>query len=96
MFDVKRIIKNVIYIVLFSIVPIILFYLMEAYEHNAFVEVRPMAQWYNIFLFELIAWILFFISGSSRIALRIEIVVAMLYGLVNHYVMAFRSTPFVP
>lgn len=96
MFDVKRIIKNVIYIVLFSIVPIILFYLMEAYEHNAFAEVRPVAQWYNIFLFELIAWFLFFIFGSGRIALRIEIVAAMLYGLVNHYVMAFRSTPFVP
>ena len=51
MFDIKGVIKNVIYIVLFSIVPILLFYLMEAYEHNAFVEVRPIAQIYNILLF---------------------------------------------
>ncbi|MBR2045354.1 MAG: LTA synthase family protein [Agathobacter sp.] len=80
----------------FFIIPVVLFYMMEAFEHNAFVEVRQLAQVYNILLFELIAWILFFVTGSGRLALRIEIVVAFLYGLVNHYVMAFRSTPFVP
>ncbi len=83
-------------IVLFISVPVVVFYLMEAYEHNAFVEVRPLAQLYNVLLFELIAGVLFFVFGSARIALRIEIVVALAYGLVNHYVMAFRSTPFVP
>lgn len=96
MFDLNRIVKTVIKVVAFSIVPVILFYLMESYEHNAYEEVRPLAQVYNILLFELIAWILFFIFGSARIALRIEIGIAMVYGLVNHYVMAFRSTPFVP
>ena len=83
-------------VLVFSIVPILLFYLMEAFEHNAFEEVRSLAQVYNILLFELIAWLLFFITGSGRMALRIETVVALVYGLVNHYVMAFRSTPFVP
>lgn len=81
---------------IFTIVPIVLFYLMEAFEHNAFEEVRSLAQVYNIFLFELIAWLLFFITGSGRLALRIETLVALVYGLVNHYVMAFRSTPLVP
>ena len=81
---------------IFIIVPIVLFYLMEAFEHNAFEEVRSLAQFYNIFLFELIAWLLFFITGSGRVALRIETVIALVYGLVNHYVMAFRSTPLVP
>ena len=80
----------------FFLVPIVLFYLMEAFEHNAFEEVRSLAQVYNILLFELIAWILFFITGSGRVALRIETVVALIYGLVNHYILAFRSTPFVP
>ncbi len=83
-------------VLIFSIVPILLFYLMEAFEHNAFDEVRSLAQLYNIFLFELIAWLLFFITGSGRLALRIETVIALVYGLVNHYVMAFRSTPLVP
>lgn len=92
LFVVKKVFRGLV----FSIVPIVLFYLMEAFEHNAFEEVRLLAQVYNIFLFELIAWLLFFVTGSGRIALRVEIVVAFLYGLVNHYVMAFRSTPFVP
>lgn len=86
----------VLRVLIFIIVPIILFYLMEGFEHNAFEEVREKAQLFNIFLFELIAWLLFFITGSGRMALRIETAIAFVYGLVNHYVMAFRSTPLVP
>lgn len=89
-------IKKVVHGLVFSLIPIILFYLMEGFEHNALEEVRQLAQVYNIFLFELIAWLLFFVTGSGKWAIRIETVVAFLYGLVNHYVMAFRSTPFVP
>ena len=87
---------TVLRMLVFSIVPILLFYLMESFEHNAFEEVRSLAQMYNILLFELIAWLLFFITGSGRVALRIETGIALVYGLVNHYVMAFRSTPLVP
>ncbi|MGN1157412.1 MAG: LTA synthase family protein [Agathobacter sp.] len=96
MLQIHSKVKNVVGIILFAIVPVMLFYLMEGYEHNALEEVYETAQWLNIVLFELIAWILFFLFGSARIALRVEMAVAMLYGLVNHYVMAFRSTPFVP
>ena len=53
--------KKAIQMITFVFVPIVLFYLMEAYEHNAFVEVRPLAQIYNIFLFELWLGILFFV-----------------------------------
>lgn len=92
----RRIIETGVKIIIFATLPVVMFYLMEAYEHNAFEEVREMAQIFNILLFELIACILFFIFGSARVAISIEAGVAMLYGLVNHYVMAFRSTPFVP
>lgn len=81
---------------LMFLLPAMSFYLMEWYEHNPFEEVRPMAQWFNILLLELIAWILFFLIGKARAALRIELLLAMIFGLVNHYVMEFRSTPFVP
>lgn len=87
---------TILRILIFIIVPIILFYLMEGFEHNAFEEVRSLAQFYNIFLFELIAWLLFFVTGSGCVALRIETAIAFVYGVVNHYVMAFRSTPLVP
>lgn len=88
--------KKAIQFMLFFLVPILLFYLLEAYEHNAFVEVRPLAQLYNVFLFELIAWILFFVLGNAARSIRVLTVITFVYGLVNHYVMEFRSTPFVP
>lgn len=82
--------------ILFIFIPIVSFLLMEFYEHNPFIEVRSEAKLFNVVLFELISWILFFLCGSMKWALRIELVMAMVFGLVNHYVMLFRSTPFVP
>lgn len=91
--DVKRWTR---YWIGFAIVPIISFYLMEAFEHNALAEVRQEAQWFNILIFELIAWTLYLLIGRMTTALRIELALALAFGLTNHYVMAFRSTPFVP
>lgn len=76
--------------------PVVFFYLLELYEHNPLADVRGTAQVFNIVLFELLVWGLFFVTGSTRIAIRIVCAGTMLFGLVNHYVMAFRSTPFVP
>lgn len=81
---------------IFLFLPVIAFFLMEAYEHNAFTEVRRQAIWLNIFLLELIAWSLYFVIGRMQIAIGAELALMMIFGLVNHYVMAFRSTPFVP
>ena len=90
------VVGTVIKIILFTLVPVLLFYLMESYEHNAYEEVREKAQYLNIILFELLAWFLFFLIGKGKWALQILTGLSMIYGLVNHYVMAFRSTPFVP
>lgn len=92
----KKILVTILKIIMFSLVPVALFYLMEAYEHNAYEEVREIPQLLNIILFELLAWLLFFLIGKGKWALQILSGLAMIYGLVNHYVMAFRSTPFVP
>lgn len=78
------------------VVPAMAFFLMEFYSHNPFEEVRTKAMWFNILLFELIAWIFFFVTGRARLALRLELVVAMVYGLANTYVMRFRTNPIVP
>ena len=88
--------NGIIWGIAFSVIPIIAFYLMEAYEHNPFVEVRSMAQVFNIILFEIIAWIFYIVTGSFRWGIRIELLIAMIFGLANHYVMLFRTTPFVP
>ena len=83
-------------VIIFALMPVVAFYLMEAYEHNAFAEVRVKAAIFNILLFEMIAWILYLLIGKMHIAIRIELGLAITFGLINHYVMAFRSTPFVP
>lgn len=77
-------------------VPAAAFYLMECYTHNPLSEVRTWAQLFNAILFELIAWILYFLVGRVRTALRIELVIAMVFGLSNAYVVRFRTNPIVP
>ena len=76
--------------------PVGIFYLMEAYEHNALLEVRTEAQFFNIFIFELLAWIIYLAIGHMCAAARVILGIAMAFGITNHYVMKFRSTPFVP
>ncbi|MBQ1680654.1 MAG: LTA synthase family protein [Agathobacter sp.] len=92
----KERIQLAVNILIATVVPAMLFYLMEFYEHNPFVEVRAEAQFFNVLIFELIGWGLFFICKKAMISLRILSICAMLFGLINHYVMKFRSTPFVP
>ena len=88
--------KKAINGIVFLTVPVLIFLLMESYEHNPFSEIRPEAFGFNILLFELLAWILFTVFGSGRRALRVLGAVSMVFGITNHYVMKFRSTPFVP
>ena len=88
--------KKAINGIVFLTVPVLIFLLMESYEHNPFSEIRPEAFGFNILLFELLAWILFTVFGNGRRALRVLGAVSMVFGITNHYVMKFRSTPFVP
>ncbi len=92
----KKTRKTILNGIVFAILPIILFYLMESYEHNPFAEVRRTAQFFNMILFELLAWIIFFLTKSAKISVRVVATLSMVFGLTNHYVMEFRSTPFVP
>lgn len=78
------------------VVPALLFYLMEFYEYNPFVEVRTEAAIFNVLILELLGWGLFFVCKNARISLTILSVITMLFGITNHYIMRFRSTPFVP
>lgn len=81
---------------LMVLLPVVAFFLVEAYWHNPFAEVRIQAKWMNILIYELIAWIFLFLTGRSKWALRLLWGLALVYGLTNYYVMEFRSTPFVP
>ena len=85
----KKQIQLIAAIVTLIVFPVITFYLMEAYTHNPFEEVRPWAQFFNILLFELLAWIFVSVTGKIQSGLRIELVVAMIYGIANAYVVRF-------
>lgn len=88
--------KYVLTALLSAAFPILFFYLLEAYTHNPFADVRPWAQLFNILLFELAAGILFCLTGRLRTALRIAGSAAMLFGIANAYVVRFRTNPIVP
>ena len=92
----KKYRKTVIGSLVLLAVPVAAFYLMEGYTHNPFAEVRPWAQFFNIVLFELLAWIFVCLTGRIRSGLRIELVIAMIYGIANAYVVRFRTNPIVP
>ena len=92
----KKQIQLIAAIVTLIVFPVITFYLMEAYTHNPFEEVRPWAQFFNILLFELLAWIFVSVTGKIQSGLRIELVTAMIYGIANVYVVRFRTNPIVP
>lgn len=94
--EVKKYIEIVANFAALFLIPIVIFYLMECYTHNPFEEVRSWAQFFNIILFELVAWLFFFLSGSIRFAIRTETVIAMIYGIANAYVVRFRTNPIVP
>ena len=83
-------------IIAMFLVPVLAFFLLEFYSHNPFEEVREKAMWFNIFLFELAAWLLFFVIGRAKAALRLELFVTLIYGLANTYVVEFRTNPIVP
>ena len=62
----KKQIQLIAAIVTLIVFPVITFYLMEAYTHNPFEEVRPWAQFFNILLFELLAWIFVSVTGKIQ------------------------------
>lgn len=90
------IIKKIKHGLIGVIVPAVFFYLLEFYTQNPFVKVRPWAQFFNILLFEMIGWFLFFLTGKLKRAFRILGVITMIFGIANAYVVRFRTNPIVP
>lgn len=81
---------------IFIVFPVLNFYLLEFYTHNPFQEVRAWAQLFNILLFVMLQMLFFVLTGKLRTAVRIEMVLTMIYGIANAYVTSFRTNPIVP
>lgn len=78
------------------IFPCASFYLMETFHHNPFVNMNSRVQLLNIVIFVAVALLLWMVTGSRKWALRIESFVAMVIGIADYYVIAFRGTPILP
>ena len=88
--------NKIINILLLLLLPIIIFYTMEFFLRNPFEKMRVGIQFLNIAFFELVAVFLFFATKSVRIAIRVEATVALIIGLVDYFVVQFRSNPVMP
>ena len=92
----KNKLKRIGKIGLAVLVPVIIFYLFEWYTHNPWKDIRWDIQLLNIIFFELVMIILYSLIGRLHIALMLETVFFMLYGLANYFVLSFRSQPILP
>ena len=88
--------KKIVGVVVLLVLPVVMFYTMEWFLRNPFEKMRGPIQGLNILFFELIALLLLFLTGSIRVAIRIEAVVSMLIGLINYFVVQFRANPVQP
>lgn len=78
------------------IFPCASFYLMETFHHNPFANINIRVQILNIVIFVAIALLLWMVTGSRKWALRIESAIALIIGVADYYVIAFRGTPILP
>lgn len=82
--------------IIFVLYPILLFYITAFMTYNPFVRTKWRAQTLNLILFEVFAVFLLVIIGNAVIALRVEIILALVISIANYYVLSFRSSPIVP
>lgn len=89
----KKCIKNGI---IAFIAPILTFYLSELMSYNPFESMKLPMHLLNIALYEIIMLLLVAIIGRIRYALMIESSFFCLIGILNYYLMGFRSSPLLP
>ena len=83
-------------VILFLLMPIGTLGMME-FLHGTFIyDWAPLTFFHNYVFILLLNLLGFAIFGRMRFALILTNSVAMLFGLINHYVLAFRGTPFLP
>lgn len=92
----KESLHRVVDVLFLTIIPILIFYTMEWFLRNPFEKMRFPIQLLNIAFFELFAWLLVFATKRLYLSLQIEAVIGLLIGLINYFVVQFRSNPVMP
>ncbi len=83
------------YVALF-VCPVITFYLFDFYTHNPFVTMDFKTQLLNMVFYVLSGLLFLGVFRYVRLALMLQSALFMIVGLVNYYVLSFRSSPIMP
>ncbi|MCD8011490.1 MAG: LTA synthase family protein [Lachnospiraceae bacterium] len=83
------------YLMLF-LSPIVAFYCLEWMTHNPWEYMTIPVQLWNILFYELVYLLLFFLTRRVRCAVMGGSLLFLVIGLVNYFVIQFRSAPIVP
>lgn len=76
------------------IVPFLNFYLLQSYIRY---DIKtPELKFLNILFFELFAIFLVFITNRIRVGLLIETCITFAFGILEYFVVSFRTTPILP
>lgn len=87
---------HALYIAIMLIIPIVSYFIMEFEIRNPFDKMKWNIQMLNMLFWEILMLVLFFAYGSLRAAVRTEIITAYLIGLLDYFVIGFRSAPVQP
>ncbi|MCD8329527.1 MAG: hypothetical protein LUC27_02395, partial [Lachnospiraceae bacterium] len=83
------------YLMLF-LSPIVAFYCLEWMTHNPWEYMTIPVQLWNILFYELVYLLLFFLTRRVRCAVMGGSLLFLVIGVVNYFVIQFRSAPIVP
>lgn len=85
---------NIFPILVGLVVPVLNFYLLQGYITYD-IKTRELAI-LNIIFFELFGWFFVFLTRRIRTGMLIETIIVFLFGLIEYFVVQFRTTPILP
>lgn len=77
---------------IFIVFPILIFYVSSFTIFDEFQVIHWKTTVANLIFCEILAWMLFFLLGKGKTALRTELLLMWLFGIANAYVYRFRHT----
>lgn len=87
---------NVAANLIFFIVPLGGFYIVEHFTKNSWLTIYPLSIVFNIILYYCVFGVLYFIFGNKKLITIVYLVLAYLVGAANYFVLSFRGNPILP
>ncbi len=83
-------------IALFCLSPVCCFLLADSLNGVNIFNYDPWTALFNLLCYAMIHLFVYALTGRFRIAVMVSVVLSFVFGLVNHFVTAFRGSPFLP